>query len=178
VILGLLLRLLHRPLGLFPLLDLLLRLHLRMFLFLPVPNLDSERFILLPTRLPSRLATSSNLFELEKFDASGNFIKLKARLVAGGHRVDRSLYHSLDETSAPTARFESVTLLSAASFHNPIMGVFDVAAAFSKFRRADGSMVVQMEGGLYGLPESGNLIINFISLPPFCSSLLSLTAQP
>jgi hypothetical protein len=135
---------------------------------------------------------SSNLFEVEKFDASGNFLKLKARLVAGGHRVDRSLYHSLDETSAPTARFESVmTLLSAASFHNPIMGVFDVAAAFlnsrlervhymrlnpdaasvlvdnhphfSKFRRADGSMIVQLEGGLYGLPESGKLWFDNLS---------------
>jgi hypothetical protein len=64
----------------------------------------------------------SNLFEVEKFDASGEYIKLKARLVAGGNRVDRSMYGSADETSAPTARFESVMLvLAAASFHNPIL---------------------------------------------------------
>jgi hypothetical protein len=34
---------------------------------------------------------------------------------------------------------------------------------FSKFSRADGSMVVQLEGGLHGLPESGKLWFDSLS---------------
>ena len=33
----------------------------------------------------------------------------------------------------------------------------DLHPEFSKFWRGDGSMVVKLEGGLYGLPESGKL---------------------
>jgi hypothetical protein len=87
---------------------------------------------------------------------------------------------SADETSAPTARYESVmVVLAAASFHNPLMGVFDVAAAFlnstlkkkhfmrlspevaailvqshpefAKYVRRDRSLLVQLDGGLYGV---------------------------
>jgi hypothetical protein len=134
----------------------------------------------------------SSLFEVEKFDVIGVLPRLKAGLVANGHRVDRSLDLSLEETSAPTARFESfMVLVSAVSFLNPLMGVFDVAAAFlnsrlarphfmrlnadaasilvenhphsAKFLRADGSMIVRVEGGLYGLPESGKLWFDTLS---------------
>ena len=54
----------------------------------------------------------SSMFLKEKFLASGEFEKLKARLVAGGNQQDRDLY---DDLSAPTVATSSVfTLLSIA----------------------------------------------------------------
>jgi len=50
-------------------------------------------------------AIPSKLFLKEKFDASGNFLKLKARLVAGGHR---QLSDSFSEVASPTTDLTSV----------------------------------------------------------------------
>ena len=44
---------------------------------------------------------SSSMFLKEKFYADGNFEKLKARLVAGGHLQDRQMYQDI---SSPTVR--------------------------------------------------------------------------
>jgi hypothetical protein len=52
----------------------------------------------------------SSLFLKEKYDASGKFEKIKARLVAGGHMQDRSIYPDL---SAPTAAISSVFAVAA-----------------------------------------------------------------
>jgi hypothetical protein len=47
----------------------------------------------------------SSIFCKEKFDSNGNFIKLKTRLVAGGHRQNRSL---LEDWSSPTVAITSI----------------------------------------------------------------------
>lgn len=47
----------------------------------------------------------SKMFLKEKFLPNGQFDKLKSRLVAGGHRQDRSLY---PDTSSPTPQVSSV----------------------------------------------------------------------
>ena len=47
----------------------------------------------------------SKMFLKEKFLPNGNFEKLKSRLVAGGHRQDRSLF---PDVSSPTPQVSSV----------------------------------------------------------------------
>ena len=54
----------------------------------------------------------SSMFLKEKFAADGKFDKLKARLVAGGHQQDRSVY-SDSETSSPTVSTTSLFLIAA-----------------------------------------------------------------
>ena len=61
----------------------------------------------------------------EKFLASGEFEKLKARLVAGGDQQDRELY---DDLSAPTVATSSVfTLLSIAAYETGKITVIDIS---------------------------------------------------
>jgi hypothetical protein len=54
----------------------------------------------------------SKMFIKEKFLPDGAFDKLKARLVAGGHRQDRALYKD-DDTSAPPVAHSSVMSVCA-----------------------------------------------------------------
>ena len=53
----------------------------------------------------------SSMFLKEKYLSTGEFDKSKARLVAGGHMQDRSLY-TQDDTEAPTASLESVYMVA------------------------------------------------------------------
>ena len=126
----------------------------------------------------------SSMFLKEKH-ASGEFEKLKARLVAGGDQQDESLY---DDLSAPTVGTSSVfTILSIAAFENRKMSVIDITGAFlnagmdtglpvhmrldSKMPRitmklapeywqytdAKGCIVVKLDKVLYGCVESAAL---------------------
>jgi hypothetical protein len=67
----------------------------------------------------------------EKFDASGEFVKMKGRLCAAGNYVDRTTYNHWSEVTSQTVKYESVmTILSAGAYHNAIMGTFDFPGAF------------------------------------------------
>ena len=125
----------------------------------------------------------SSMFLKEKFLASGEFEKLKARLVAGGDQQDRDLY---DDLSAPTVATSSVfTLLSIAAHEGiaviDISGAFlnaDVTTGLSVHMRLDrnmsgimvrlsppyaqfvdhkGCIVVRLDKALYGCVESAAL---------------------
>lgn len=68
-------------------------------------------------------------FLKEKHDSDGNLVKLKARLVAGGHMQDRNLYTG--ETSSPTASIHSVfTILSIGVTEGRKFLSFDVFMAY------------------------------------------------
>jgi len=54
----------------------------------------------------------SRLFPKEKYKANGDFEKLQARLVAGGHQQDRTVYDRKD-TSSPTIATSSVMIIAA-----------------------------------------------------------------
>jgi hypothetical protein len=70
----------------------------------------------------------SSLFLKEKYDASGKFEKIKARLVAGGHMQDRSIYPDL---SAPTAAISSVFAIAAIAAHeNRGVHTIDITGAY------------------------------------------------
>ena len=70
----------------------------------------------------------SSMFLKEKFLATGEFEKLKARLVAGGDQQDKNLY---DDLSAPTVSTSAVfTILSIAAHEGRHAAVVDIGGAF------------------------------------------------
>ena len=70
----------------------------------------------------------SSMFLKEKYLASGEFEKLKARLVAGGDQQDKDMF---DDLSAPTVSTSSVfTILSIAAHEGRKAAVVDIGGAF------------------------------------------------
>ena len=70
----------------------------------------------------------SSMFLKKKFLATGEFEKLKARLVAGGNEQDKNFY---DDLSAPTVSTCAVfTLLSIAAHEGRKAAVVDIGGAF------------------------------------------------
>ena len=138
----------------------------------------------LPWEEKQRIVRSS-MFLKEKFLASGEFEKLKARLVAEGDQQDRELY---DDLSAPTVATNSVfTLLSIAVYEKRKITVIDISGAllnadmttglavhmrldrnmsnimirlaphYSEFADHKGCIVVRLDKALYGCVESAAL---------------------
>ena len=79
-----------------------------------------------------RRAIMSLLFFKEKYLSTGQFDKLKARLVAGGHQQDRTVYEGND-ISSPTVATECVYMVAgiAAMERRKIITV-DIAGAYLK----------------------------------------------
>jgi hypothetical protein len=128
----------------------------------------------------------SQLFLKEKFMSTGDFEKLKARLVAGGHMQDKDSY-SRDETSAPTVSLTGVNLVAAiAAYEGRHVMTMDVPQAFlngdmkrdvlmriepalaklmceipgshyAKYIRPDGSLIVRLKKALYGTLEAAKI---------------------
>ena len=70
------------------------------------------------------------MFLKEKFTASGEYEKLKARLVAGGDQQDKGLYEDLC-LSSPTASTTSVLAIAAiAACEGRSVTVMDIGGAF------------------------------------------------
>ena len=79
----------------------------------------AQRRSILPTKM----------FLKEKFKPSGAFDKLKSRLVAGGHRQDRSLYR--DKTSSPTVSTSCVfTIATIAHYERRAVATIDFPGAY------------------------------------------------
>jgi hypothetical protein len=71
------------------------------------------------------------MFLKEKYLASGEFEKLKTRLVAGGDQQDKDMY---DDLSAPTVSTHAVfTLLSIAAHEARKVAVVDIGGALIRF---------------------------------------------
>lgn len=125
------------------------------------------------------------MFLKEKFLASGEFEKLKARLVAGGDQQDKNLY---DDLSAPTVGTSSVfSILSIAAYEKRSITVIDISEAYlnadmttgvevhmrldrnmsnmmiklapeySEYTDHKGCVVVRLDKALYGCVESAAL---------------------
>jgi hypothetical protein len=126
----------------------------------------------------------SHMFLKEKFLSTGEFDKLKARLVAGGDMQDKTLYENI---SSPTISLSSVFIITAiASFEKRIVVTADIAGAYlnakmstqevlmrldpfiasivvklkpdyGKFICTNGSMIVKLNRALYGCIQSAKL---------------------
>lgn len=131
-------------------------------------------------------AIPSKMFLTPKKLPSGALDKIKARLVAGGHRQDRSLYTD-QETSSPTASIAAVFAQAAITAHRgdsvltldhkaaylnaamkgPIVKMIlskdvstilcSVSKDFKIYLRANGTILVQLEKALYGCIQSAVL---------------------
>lgn len=127
----------------------------------------------------------SSMFIKEKFLPTGQFEKLKARLVAGGDQQDKTLY---DDLSVPTvSTCLMLTILSIAAHEGRFNAVLDVGGAFlnadmdtgivvhmsldatlsglitrldksyRKYMDSKGRVVVKLNKALYGCAESAAL---------------------
>ena len=126
----------------------------------------------------------SSMFLKEKYKADGEFEKLKARLVAGGHMQDRS---DMGDVSSPVVSGTSVNILAAiaakerrrvvcvdiaSAFLNSDMSGEDVHmkldpimtrilctidASFKQFVQSDGTVLVHLKKALYGCVRSSLL---------------------
>ena len=132
---------------------------------------------------------SSSMFLKDKYHASGVFDKFKARLVAGGHQQDKSLYENLSSpTAALTSVFTTATIAASegrqhivvdigGAFLNADMAptgidvhmrlnkimtdmLIDIDETNRRFVDKDGSMVVRLDKALYGCVEASNLWYN------------------
>jgi hypothetical protein len=124
----------------------------------------------------------SSIFLKEKFLSTGEFEKLKARLVGGGDMQDRSLY---PDVSSPTVSNTAVFLVAAiAAREKRVVATVDIGGAYlnasmtaqevlmrinamlsgilvnldphyKRFLCKDGTIVVRLKKALYGCVESG-----------------------
>jgi Reverse transcriptase (RNA-dependent DNA polymerase) len=122
------------------------------------------------------------MFHKEKYLPTGQFEKLKARLVAGGNEQDKGLYEDL---SSPTVSTSAVlTVLAVAAHENKKIAVVDITGAYlnadmgtdiaihmrldplisglmmklcnhyARFADERGCIVVRLQKALYGCIES------------------------
>jgi len=89
-------------------------------------------------------AIRSMLFFKEKYLPNGDFDKLKARLVAGGHLQDRSVY-SESQTSSPTVATEVVMMVATiAAKEQRFVMTADITSAFLRGKFDKGSSPIHM----------------------------------
>jgi hypothetical protein len=89
-----------------------------------------------------RTIIRSSMFLKDKFLASGDYEKLKARLVAGGDQQDKTLY---DDLSSPTAATSSVLIVAAlAASEGRDVCATDIGGAFLNASMADTGVIVHM----------------------------------
>jgi hypothetical protein len=134
----------------------------------------------------------SSMFMKDKYTASGNFEKFKARLVAGGNRQVKELY---DDLSSPTAATTSVMICAAiAAYEMRLVMTIDIGGAFlnadmpktgvlvhmkldrmvaellvkldesyKPFLDKNGELVVELDKALYGCVEAAKLWYDHLS---------------
>ena len=131
-----------------------------------------------------RSVIRSSMFLKEKFLPSGDFDKLKARLVAGGDMQDKSIY---DDISSPTVSTQAAFMVAGiaaqegrhvatvditGAYLNANMGEHEVFmrldpkmsmiltkidASYEDFLNDDGTLIVKLNKALYGCIESAKL---------------------
>ena len=145
----------------------------------------------------------SRLFLKEKVKANGEFEKLKARLVAGGHQQDRTVYEK-KHTSSPTIATTSVMLIAAiAAEEKREVVTMDIGGAYlhadmkkdvymrlpkelsdvlvklddsyKKYVNSAGQIVVKLLKALYGCVESAKLWYEHFRA---CIEKIGFTANP
>ena len=102
----------------------------------------------------------SSMFLKEKFLSTGEFEKLKARFVAGGHMQDSSMYEYLSSPTVATSaifmiaaiaaseRRKAVTLDIGGAYLNASMGNHEVPEKYTEYICDDGSLIVHLNKAL------------------------------
>jgi len=127
----------------------------------------------------------SHTFLKEKYDAGGNFEKIKARLVADGSTQDRSDFDE-EDIASPTASLESIfNMLKLVAMEKRHLLILDIGGAFlnaeidrtvymfiepelvnimvnmnsgyAKYRDVKGRILTQIDKTMYGLVQSAKL---------------------
>jgi hypothetical protein len=128
-----------------------------------------------------------NLIVKDKRDSEGKLTSWKGRLTTGGHRTDALLYDPRERTSPTAHIDAVYTFLAYMEKEKLKMELFDVPSAYlnaklkpghkhtmripktiaiyvcladptaKPFLQTDGSLLVELQKALYGLPESGTL---------------------
>ena len=125
------------------------------------------------------------MFLKEKYDAAGNFEKIKARLVADGSTQDRSDFDE-EDIASPTASLESIfNVLKLVAVEKRHLLIFDIGGAYlnaeidrtvymfiepelvnilvninsgyAKYRDVKGRILTQIDKAMYGLVQSAKL---------------------
>jgi hypothetical protein len=136
------------------------------------------------TRKQLKSVIRSSIFLKEKYLPSGEFEKLKARLVAGGNMQDKSLYEDISSPTVATSAVFAVAAIAAQEHrhvvtidiggaylnasmreHDVLMKLDDKLAMilvkirpdYEKFLNEDGTIIVQLDKALYGCVESARL---------------------
>jgi hypothetical protein len=136
------------------------------------------------TRKQLKAVIRSSIFLKEKYLPSGEFEKLKARLVAGGHMQDKSLYEDISSPTVSTSAVFAVAAIAAKEKRHVVtldiggaylnasmkerevlmrlddkmaMILVKIRPEYEKFLNEDGSMIVQLDKALYGCMESAKL---------------------
>ena len=132
----------------------------------------------------------SSMFVKEKLNSLGEHLKLKARLVAGGHMQDRSVYSSDQITSPTVATSSFFTVASIAAAERRHVMTFDIGQAYlnadmetevimsldpltasilvqidpsyKQYLERNGAMLVRLTKALYGCVESAKLWYNHL----------------
>jgi hypothetical protein len=137
--------------------------------------------------------TPCSMFLKPKYDARGVFTLWKARLVDGGHMTDPERYNPHEKTSPTIGLEVVMAMLALAATKKYNVEVFDVPGAylnanlkdghFHKMRiskkiaallvevdpnarqyvQEDGSILVEIQKSLYGLPEAAQLWYEYLS---------------
>lgn len=157
----------------------------------------------LPTDENTQCIPSQMIVKM-KYLPSGETDKIKARLVAGGHKQPD--YQS-SATYAPTSSFSNVLLnLNLSTYHKRELATIDIKGAYlhaslstaiymkidkyittfllelqpnyKQHLQSDGSIIVKLKKSLYGLKESANLWYNHISATLSSINLLPTTVDP
>ena len=81
----------------------------------------------------------------EKYDTGGNFIKLKARLVAGGHQQDRDLYENVSSPTVSTQSVYMIATLAATEKRSVFTADFTGAFLKGKYLEEDNLPIVTMK---------------------------------
>ena len=109
------------------------------------------------TKSQRKSVIRSSMFMKEKFDPSGAFTKLKARLVAGGDQQDKSIYGDI---SSPTVSLESIMMaIAIAAAERRHIATCDVTGAFLEAEMPAGEDVFMsldpaITGMIAGLSDS------------------------
>ena len=133
-----------------------------------------------------RSVIPSKMFLKEKFLPNGLFDKLKARLVAGGHRQNKNLY-DIEDISSPTVALTSALMIATiAAMEKRTVATVDITGAYlnadmgsttvlmrldsltaailvkikpeyQTYLEPSGTMIVQLDKALYGCVESAKL---------------------